>query len=95
MKHVVALIAALALFAVGTVILKANLAALATAPLLLGAIVGLYLLALLLAIPAQMQAAGAQVLAWWRAYKNPAAAPDPAAPSAQREAAPEVDHAAE
>ena len=71
MSHVLPLLSALIAFAVATVAMWYNRSALASSIPLLCFIALFYLLSLLLAIPANMKAAGAQLLEWYRAWKSP------------------------
>lgn len=70
MSHVLPFLAALACFAIATFALVSNRTALATSLPLLCFVGGFYLLALLLAIPANMKAAGQQCTDWYRSWKG-------------------------
>lgn len=80
MSHVLPLLAALIAFAVATVAMWFNRSALASSLPLLVFVAVFYLLALLLAIPANMKAAGAQLLEWYRAWKAPTPPPSGGTP---------------
>lgn len=75
MTHILPLLGALIAFVIASVAMWYNRTALATSLSLLVFIGVFYLLALLLAIPANMKAAGAQLLEWYRAWKTPTPPP--------------------
>lgn len=80
MTHVLPLLGALLAFVVASVAMWYNRGALATSIPLLCFIGVFYLLSLLLAFPTNMKAAGAQLLEWYRALKNPTP-PPPSGPA--------------
>lgn len=75
MKNVLAYLFGLVFFAVATFLLIENVKTLGTAHLLLGAIIGGYLLAAVLIAPAQMSEARKELAAWWSTYRNPPGPP--------------------
>lgn len=74
MNHVAPFAAALVCFVVASIALWSNRTALASSVSLLCFVGGFYLLAFLLAIPANMKAAGAQCAEWYRTWKKDGAA---------------------
>lgn len=77
MKNLLAYVFAAAFFAAATFALVENVRTLGTAHLLLGAIIGGYLLSASLAAPASMKTAREELTAWWTAYRNPTPPAEP------------------
>lgn len=69
MKHVVKFFMAIVFCAIATFMLYANVKALPTAPILLGTIVALYVVAMTLAFPTRMAVVRDELQKWYLDYK--------------------------
>lgn len=70
MNHISRALLALLSFGIATFLLAYNVKEIAHAYVLLGVIVGFYLLAFTVAFTAQMAVARTEITAWWTAYRS-------------------------